>query len=37
VLEIARKDANVARYLDGADIERAIYVPQRIVNFVLRR
>jgi len=37
VLEIARKDANVARHLEGAEIKRAIYVPQRIVNFVLGR
>jgi leucyl-tRNA synthetase len=36
VLARAREDANVARHLDGTDIRRAIYVPGRIVNFVVR-
>jgi len=35
VLAIARRDANVLRHLEGRDIKRAIYVPQRIVNFVV--
>jgi len=30
----ARSDDNVARHLDGKDIQRKIYVPGRIVNFV---
>jgi len=30
----ARSDDNVARHLDGKDIQREIYVPGRIVNFV---
>jgi leucyl-tRNA synthetase len=37
VLAIARGDDNVARHLEGRDIARAIYVPKRIVNFVLAR
>ena len=37
VLEIARGDPNVARHLEGQQVERAIYVPKRIVNFVVRR
>jgi leucyl-tRNA synthetase len=35
VLGAAREDANVSRHLEGAVIQRAIYVPGRIVNFVL--
>ncbi|HEY5623792.1 MAG TPA: leucine--tRNA ligase, partial [Gammaproteobacteria bacterium] len=35
VLGLARADANVARHLEGADVKRAIYVPGRIVNFVV--
>lgn len=35
VIGLANKDANVSRYLEGADIKRAIYVPGRIVNFVV--
>jgi leucyl-tRNA synthetase len=34
-LGLAHADANVSRYLAGAVIRRAIYVPGRIVNFVL--
>jgi len=37
VLELARNDANVARHLEGESVKRAIYVPKRIVNFVLGR
>jgi leucyl-tRNA synthetase len=37
VLGAARQDANVSRHLDGATIRRQIYVPGRIVNFVLAR
>jgi leucyl-tRNA synthetase len=37
VLEIAQSDANVQRHLEGHEIKRAIYVPQRIVNFVVGR
>jgi leucyl-tRNA synthetase len=36
VLEIAKSDANVQRHLEGHEIKRAIYVPQKIVNFVVR-
>ena len=35
VLALARADANVVRHLDGKDEKRAIYVPGRIVNFVV--
>ena len=35
VLGTATGDANVSRHLEGAVIRRAIYVPGRIVNFVL--
>ncbi|MEE8094466.1 MAG: class I tRNA ligase family protein, partial [Gammaproteobacteria bacterium] len=35
VLELAREDGNVSRYLRGKRVTRAIYVPERIVNFVI--
>ena len=35
VLETARADVNVARHLQGKEIRRSIYVPGRIVNFVI--
>jgi leucyl-tRNA synthetase len=35
VLGTAKQDANVSRHLEGAEVRRAIYVPGRIVNFVL--
>ena len=31
----ARSDENVVRYLDGAALKRVIYVPDRILNFVV--
>jgi leucyl-tRNA synthetase len=31
----ARRDENVARYLDGATVRRVVYVPDRLVNFVI--
>ena len=34
VIEAAKAADNVARHLDGEDIQREIYVPGRIVNFV---
>jgi len=34
-LAIARQHENVARYIDGKPIRRAIYVPGRIINFVV--
>jgi leucyl-tRNA synthetase len=37
VLDIARADSNVARHLGDHEIKRAIYVPKRIVNFVVGR
>ncbi len=36
VLSAARSDENVSRYLRNGDVRRAIYVPGRIVNFVLK-
>ena len=35
VIEIAKADANVGRHLAGQSVKRAIYVPGRIVNFVV--
>lgn len=35
ITEMASKDENVSRFLDGKEIKRAIYVPGRIVNFVV--
>jgi leucyl-tRNA synthetase len=35
VVQIARRDDNVRRHLDGQTIRRAIYVPGRILNFVV--
>ena len=35
VLATANDDVNVSRHLEGATIRRAIYVPGRIVNFVV--
>ncbi len=34
-LLLARQDQNVARHLDGKTLRREIYVPGRIVNFVV--
>ena len=34
-LAIARDDENVARHLSDKEIRRSIYVPGRIVNFVV--
>ena len=33
----ARSDQNVARYLDGATLTRVIYVPNRLLNFVVEQ
>ena len=33
----ARSDQNVARYLDGATLKRVIYVPNRLLNFVVEQ
>lgn len=33
--ELARKEENVARYLDEGTVTRAIYVPNRLLNFVV--
>jgi leucyl-tRNA synthetase len=35
VLATAKQDENVARHLDGKTMRREIYVPGRIVNFVV--
>ena len=35
VIELARGEQNVSRYLQGKELKRAIYVPGRIVNFVV--
>ena len=34
VLDLARKEGNVLRFLDGHTVRKEIYVPGRIVNFV---
>ena len=33
----ARSDENVGRYLDGATLKRVIYVPNRLLNFVVEQ
>jgi leucyl-tRNA synthetase len=33
----ARSDENVARYLEGATLKRVIYVPNRLLNFVVEQ
>jgi leucyl-tRNA synthetase len=35
VLDAARAQANVARYLDNGAVRREVYVPGRIINFVV--
>jgi leucyl-tRNA synthetase len=35
VIRLARADANVQRHLEGKEIRRAVYVPGRILNFVI--
>ena len=35
VEELARLDENVLRHLDGAEVRRVVYVPERLVNFVV--
>jgi leucyl-tRNA synthetase len=35
VIELARADENVVRYLEGKELKRAIYVRGRILNFVV--
>jgi leucyl-tRNA synthetase len=35
VMQLAKDDENVSRYLQGKEIKRAIYVAGRIVNFVV--
>jgi leucyl-tRNA synthetase len=35
VVQVARDDANVRRHLEGKQIRRAVYVPGRILNFVV--
>ncbi len=35
VLELARADDNVQRFIEGKELKRAIYVKGRIVNFVV--
>ncbi|NLG60598.1 MAG: class I tRNA ligase family protein [Candidatus Cloacimonetes bacterium] len=35
VVAIAREDDNVRRHLEGQNVRRAIYVPGRILNFVV--
>jgi leucyl-tRNA synthetase len=34
-LALAQAEPNVARYLDGADLRRVIYVPDRLLNLVV--
>ena len=33
--DLSRADENVARYLEGATVRRVIYVPNRLLNFVV--
>ena len=33
---LARGDENVARHLDGAEVRRVVYVPERLMNFVVQ-
>jgi leucyl-tRNA synthetase len=35
-MEAARADANVAAHLEGKSLERAIWVPDRLLNLVVR-
>jgi leucyl-tRNA synthetase len=35
VIELARADEQVLRYIEGKELKRAIYVRGRIVNFVV--
>jgi leucyl-tRNA synthetase len=35
VVEAAHQDANVQQYLAGKDIKKTIYVPGKLVNFVV--
>ena len=35
--DAARSEENVARYLDGATLKRVIYVPSRLLNFVVEQ
>ncbi len=35
VLAMARADQNVSRYLDGQDLRRVIFVPDRLLNLVI--
>jgi leucyl-tRNA synthetase len=37
VFRVAREDDNVRRHLEDRDVQREVYVPGRIVNFVLGR
>jgi leucyl-tRNA synthetase len=34
--EAAQKETNVAAHLEGKTVSRAIYVPQKLINFVVR-
>jgi leucyl-tRNA synthetase len=35
-LEAAKKDSNVSAHLEGKTVSRAIYVPHKLINFVVR-
>jgi leucyl-tRNA synthetase len=35
--DAARSSAAVDRWLSGASVDRVIFVPDRLINFVLRR
>jgi leucyl-tRNA synthetase len=35
-LEAAKKDSNVASHLGGKTVSRAIYVPHKLINFVVK-
>jgi len=34
--ELARKDANVAKYLSQGEMKKAVYVPDKLLNFVVK-
>jgi leucyl-tRNA synthetase len=35
VVTLAKNDANVAKWLEGKDIKKSIYVPGKLINFVV--
>ncbi len=33
--ELAKKEANVAKYLKGKKIKKVVFIPGRLINFVV--